>query len=72
MNFGDLKILLPPKVDTTVTAKLNAGDAKVFGSRWGGFGTQRRDVADKGSDGTGGGTLLLNITLNAGDLEVHR
>jgi predicted membrane protein len=71
-NLGDLKILLPADVDTTVHAKLNAGDARVFGARWGGFGTPARDVTDKGSDGTGGGTLLINVTLNAGDLEVRR
>jgi hypothetical protein len=72
MNAGDLTILLPPKVDTTVHAKVNAGDAKVFGSRWGGFGTPRHDLSDDGSDGPGGGTLVINIQQNFGDLEVRR
>ena len=72
MNAGDLTILLPPNVDTSVHAKLNAGDAKVFNARWGGLGTQGRDVSDDGADGPGGGTLAIDITLNLGDLEVRR
>ena len=72
MNAGDLTILLPPNVDTTVHAKVNAGDAKVFGARWGGFGSAARDVSDNGADGPGGGTLTIDVTLNLGDLEVRR
>jgi hypothetical protein len=68
---GDLTILLPPNVDTTVHAKLNAGDAKVLGSNWSGFGMARRDIVDNGA-GPGGGTLTLDITQNLGNLEVHR
>ena len=72
MNAGDLTILLPPRVDTTVHAKVNLGDAKVFASKWGGIGTQARDVTDNDTDGPGGGKLRLDIQLNAGDLGVHR
>jgi hypothetical protein len=72
MNAGDLTILLPPRVDTTVHAKVNLGDAKVFGNKWGGIGAPTRDVVDNDTDGIGGGTLVLDIQLNAGDLGVHR
>ena len=72
MSVGDLKILLPPRVDTTVHAKVNLGDARVFDSKWGGVGSPARDVADNDTDGLGGGTLRIDIQLNAGDLEVHR
>lgn len=72
MNAGDLTILLPPRVDTTVHAKVNLGDAKVFGNKWGGIGSPARDVTDNDTDGPGGGTLVLDIQLNAGDLGVHR
>jgi phage shock protein PspC (stress-responsive transcriptional regulator) len=72
MSAGDLTILLPPKVDTTVHAKVNAGDGRVFDNRWGGIGSPRRDVVDNDTDGPGGGTLVLDIQLNLGDLEVHR
>jgi hypothetical protein len=72
MNAGDLKVLVPPKVDTTVIAKVSAGDAKVFGSQWGGLGTARRTIVDDDTDGPGGGTLTLDITQKLGDLEVHR
>jgi hypothetical protein len=72
MNAGDLTILLPPRVDATVRAKVNAGDAIVFGAKWGGLGSPARDVSDNGTDGPGGGTLLIDVTLNLGDLEVRR
>ena len=72
MNAGDLTILLPPRVDTTVHAKVNVGDAEVFGSKWGGIGSPARDVTNDDSDGPGGGTLSLDIQLHAGNLEVHR
>jgi phage shock protein PspC (stress-responsive transcriptional regulator) len=72
MNAGDLTILVPPKVDTTVHAKVNLGDARVFDNRWGGIGSPARDVVDNDADGTGGGTLVLDIQLNAGDLGVRR
>jgi hypothetical protein len=71
-NAGDLTVLLPTKVDTTVHAKLNAGDANVLGSKWSGLGMARRDIVDNPTDGKGGGTLTLDITQNLGNLEVHR
>jgi phage shock protein PspC (stress-responsive transcriptional regulator) len=72
LNAGDLTILLPDKVDTTVNAAIHIGDAQVFGEHWGGFGSPRHQVIDDGPDGPGGGTLVLDVRLNAGDLEVHR
>jgi hypothetical protein len=72
MNAGNLTILVPPRVDTTVHAMLDLGDAKVFGTQWGGIGVPARDVVDDDGDGPGGGALRFNIQLNAGNLEVHR
>jgi predicted membrane protein len=72
MNAGDLTILLPPRVDTTVHAKVNVGDGEALGRKWGGIGTPAQDITDNDTDGPGGGTLVLNIQLHAGNLEVHR
>jgi phage shock protein PspC (stress-responsive transcriptional regulator) len=72
MNVGDLTILIPPRVDTTVHAKVNLGDARVFDNKWGGIGSPQRDVVDNDTDGPGGGTLIIDVQLNAGDLGVHR
>jgi predicted membrane protein len=72
MNAGNLTILVPPKVDTTVHAQVDLGDANVFDNKWGGVHSSMRDVADNDRDGAGGGTLILDIQLKAGDLEVRR
>jgi phage shock protein PspC (stress-responsive transcriptional regulator) len=72
LNAGNLTIVLPPDVDTTVHGAVNVGDARVFGEHWGGLGSPQHSVTDNGADGPGGGTLVLTLHLNAGDLEVHR
>jgi phage shock protein PspC (stress-responsive transcriptional regulator) len=71
-NFGNLEIILPPQVDTDVSASINLGNAEVFGDEWGGVGQQRHQVADNGSDGPGGGQLSITADVNLGNLEVHR
>jgi phage shock protein PspC (stress-responsive transcriptional regulator) len=72
INAGDLEVMLPPDVDTTVEATVNAGDAKIFGTQWSGLRVPARKVPDLGADGPGGGELRLNIRVNAGNVEVHR
>jgi phage shock protein PspC (stress-responsive transcriptional regulator) len=72
VNAGDLEIVLPPNVDVDVQADVNAGDAQVFNSRWGGFNADAQQITDNGVDGPGGGHLRLDITVNAGTLGVHR
>lgn len=72
LNAGNLHVILPPNVDTEVSAKVTAGNAQVFDTNWDGVNTPRRTVVDNGPDGVGGGHLTLDITLTAGDLEVAR
>ena len=72
VNFGALRVILPPNVDVTVLAKINAGDASMFGTQWSGFSRPARDVTDLGPDGEGGGTLRLDLHVNAGSAEVTR
>lgn len=70
--FGTLRVIVPPEVDTTVAIDVAAGEARVFGSAWSGFDRPVHEVTDLGTDGAGGGTLLLRLHVNAGDAEVIR
>ncbi|MER7419858.1 PspC domain-containing protein [Micromonospora peucetia] len=72
VNFGECTVVVPPNVDVTTVADVNAGDAVVFGKRSGGLAGELREAADLGPDGPGGGTLRLYIHVNAGNLEVTR
>ncbi|GAB3508495.1 PspC domain-containing protein [Phytohabitans suffuscus] len=72
VSFGDLKVIVPPDVDTTVHAEVNAGDAQIFDNRSSGFQTSPGEIVDLGPDGEGGGKLNITIKVNAGSAEVHR
>ncbi|MGI5523846.1 PspC domain-containing protein [Micromonospora sp. CA-259024] len=72
VNFGQATVVVPPNVDVTTVADVNAGDATIFGSRSGGLDGRLREFTDVGADGPGGGTLRLYIHVNAGNLEVTR
>ncbi|MCM0675678.1 cell wall-active antibiotics response protein, partial [Micromonospora phytophila] len=72
VNFGEATVVVPPNVDVTTVADVNAGDAVVFGKRSGGLDGPLRENTDLGPDGAGGGTLRLYIHVNAGNLEVTR
>ncbi|MEV4118941.1 PspC domain-containing protein [Micromonospora sp. NPDC049645] len=72
INFGQATVVVPPNVDVTTVADVNAGDAKIFGNRSGGLDGRLRESTDVGADGPGGGTLRLYIHVNAGNLEVTR
>jgi phage shock protein PspC (stress-responsive transcriptional regulator) len=69
---GDLEVMLPPDVDTTVETEINVGDARIFDTQWSGLRVPTRKVTDPGRDGAGGGELRLIIRVNAGNVEVHR
>ncbi|MBQ1071981.1 PspC domain-containing protein [Micromonospora sp. C31] len=72
VNFGECTVVVPPNVDVTTVADVNAGEADVFGRRSGGLAGELREASDLGPDGPGGGTLRLYIHVNAGNLEVTR
>ncbi|QGN46901.1 PspC domain-containing protein [Micromonospora sp. WMMD558] len=79
VNFGEATVVVPPDVDVTVLADVNAGDAVVFGrrsgtldERAGGVDGPLRETTDLGANGPGGGKLRLYIHVNAGKLEVTR
>ncbi|MFC4146179.1 PspC domain-containing protein [Micromonospora mangrovi] len=72
INFGQATVVVPPNVDVTTLADVNAGDATVFGNRSGGLEGKLRESTDVGPDGPGGGKLRLIVHVNAGNLEVTR
>ncbi|MFI7436521.1 PspC domain-containing protein [Micromonospora haikouensis] len=72
INFGKATVVVPPNVDVTTTADVNAGDATIFGNRSGALDGRLRETTDLGADGPGGGKLRLYVHVNAGDLEVTR
>jgi phage shock protein PspC (stress-responsive transcriptional regulator) len=71
VNFGNLTVLVPPDVDVTARADVNAGSAQLFRNSDGGFGNST-EVTDLGEDGAGGGKLRLELEVNAGNVEVRR
>jgi phage shock protein PspC (stress-responsive transcriptional regulator) len=72
MRFGQLKVLLPPTVDTTATIRLQNGRAVVLGKELNDHDVDGTTVTDLGTDGAGGGTLKLDLQMDTGNLEVSR
>jgi len=70
MNVGQVKVLLPPNVDTTATVTMDDGRAVLFGHEY--TNTDAINITDQGADGAGGGTLRLNVQLKTGNVEVLR
>ncbi|MDI6098470.1 PspC domain-containing protein [Actinoplanes sp. NEAU-A12] len=70
MKLGQLRVLLPPTVDATVEAGVEGGRLVIFGEEFND--SSYRQTTDLGSDGNGGGTLKLDIRLEAGNVEVIR
>jgi phage shock protein PspC (stress-responsive transcriptional regulator) len=72
LSFGDLEVIVPPHVDTTVHAQVNAGDARIFDNSTGGIQASPGEVVDLGADGEGGGKLTITVEVNAGSAVVRR
>ncbi len=72
-EIGEMIVILPRNVDVTIKAKVEIGDAQVLHSSWGGLSDSWRTVMDDGDDGPNlGGTLNLTLSVDVGNLEVHR
>jgi hypothetical protein len=72
MKVGQMRILLPDNVDTTTTVSMDGGRALIFGRELDGQDISSQEITDLGADGTGGGSLRLNIEMNTGNVEVTR
>ncbi|MFR9731466.1 PspC domain-containing protein [Saccharopolyspora sp. MS10] len=69
---GQVRVLLPPGLDTSARCITNNGTADCLGNRESGGSRTQLDVADPGEDGPGGGQLRLHLAVNNGDVEVLR
>jgi Cell wall-active antibiotics response 4TMS YvqF len=72
VGLGDLAVIVPANVDVRADARVDVGNADVFGTHWGGIGQPARTVVDDGADGPGGGTLVIHATTDVGNVEVRR
>jgi hypothetical protein len=72
VDFGDLTIIVPPRVDVFVTANVDVGSADVLGRSWSGLDSGTQTLTDYGTDGRGGGELHLDVRADVGHLEVRR
>ncbi|MEV6343452.1 PspC domain-containing protein [Actinoplanes sp. NPDC051851] len=73
MKVGQLRVVLPPEVDTTAAVEVGGGRAELFGEEYNSTRDQRsHEVTDLGSDGAGGGSLRLDLKLDTGNVEVTR
>lgn len=71
MSVGQLRVLLPDRVDTTAQVHVG-GRTVLFGQEYSGDDASSRSVTDLGRDGAGGGKLALDLHLETGNLEVIR
>lgn len=72
VSLGEVKVLLPPEVDVTVVPQVSVGEALVLGDRLNDAGGPVREIRDTGTDGPGGGSLLITLRVNAAYAEVTR
>jgi hypothetical protein len=72
MKLGQLRVLLPPTVDTTTTLSLDTGRAVIFGKEYTDKSVSNESATDLGTDGAGGGTLKLDLQMDTGNVEVIR
>jgi phage shock protein PspC (stress-responsive transcriptional regulator) len=72
LNVGMLRVKLPPSLDVTVTSQVDVGSTKAFGREKGGIGAGVLEVSDTGPDGPGGGSLIIDASVNVGRVEVDR
>ncbi|BCJ52274.1 hypothetical protein Asp14428_37490 [Actinoplanes sp. NBRC 14428] len=71
MKFGQVRVLLPDKVDTTTSVTMNDGRVLLYGRDVTGN-LNVQGATDLGPDGEGGGKLRLTIQLKTGNVEVTR
>jgi hypothetical protein len=71
LGTGDLRVVLPPQVDAQVTCRAELGEVGCLGR--GSSGLPAEVVArSTGTDGPGGGTLVLNVRAGSGVVKVER
>lgn len=72
-GVGELTVTVPRDADVTVErASVGAGDLAVFEEARDGAGQQITDLVDLGPDGPGGGHIVLDLEVGAGEVVVSR
>ncbi|MGX6602755.1 PspC domain-containing protein [Micromonosporaceae bacterium Da 78-11] len=71
MKLGQLRVLLPERVDTTTSLRVNNGRGTLFSKVFDGQ-ADIDNVTDLGADGVGGGQLVLDLQMDTGKVEVTR
>ncbi len=71
VSLGEAKVILPPDVDVELSCRAAIGEVDCLGRTSSGIPSQVA-VTDAGSDGRGGGTLLLDVRTGTGSVEVTR
>jgi predicted membrane protein len=71
-QVGNLTVIVPETVDVHADARVDVGNAEVFGTQWAGIGQSTHAVADDGIDGPGGGMLTIHVATHMGNVEVRR
>ncbi len=70
-SLGQLRIIVPPEADVTLSASLGMGQIEAFDGMSAGI-RPTRSVIDLGPDGAGGGSVTLDLDVAMGQIEVTR
>jgi phage shock protein PspC (stress-responsive transcriptional regulator) len=71
VGAGEIRVLVPPNADVDVHCQAGVGNAECLDSQSRGF-APREDRVDLGPDGEGGGRIVLDLSVGAGKIGVHR
>jgi phage shock protein PspC (stress-responsive transcriptional regulator) len=71
VGVGETHVILPPNVDAQVSCETQLGEVDCLG-RTGSGRPNRVTFTDNGSDGVGGGKLILDVHSGVGQVDVER
>ncbi len=72
VGVGETHVYLPPNVDAQVSCRTQVGDVDCLGRTDSGGSPSRVTLTDTGTDGPGGGTLILDVHSGVGQVHVYR
>lgn len=72
VGVGETHVFLPPNVDAQVSCRTQVGDVECLGRTDSDGSPSRVTLTDTGTDGPGGGTLILNVHSGVGQVHVDR
>jgi phage shock protein PspC (stress-responsive transcriptional regulator) len=72
VGVGETHVFIPPNVDAQVSCRTQVGDVDCLGRTDSGGSPSRVTLTDTGTDGPGGGTLILDVHSGVGQIHVDR